>query len=109
MSEIIDNHHNVQQNVMEILIDRSQLRMLAEPTIFPTEGGYPASSWITRAKLHWGIRWWARSLSSPAVSSPQPTPRPAGTRSPGKTDAEHSVASFRYYLSASKVWSNQYL
>lgn len=52
MSEIIDNHHNVQQNVMGILIDRSQLRRLAEPTIFPTEGGYPASSWITRAKLH---------------------------------------------------------
>ena len=52
MSEIIDNHHNVQQNVMEILIDRSQLRRLAEPTSFPTEGGYPASSWITRAKLH---------------------------------------------------------
>jgi hypothetical protein len=52
MSEIIDNHHNVQQNVMETLIDRGQLRRLAEPTIFPTEGGYPASSWITRAKLH---------------------------------------------------------
>ena len=51
MSEILDNHHNVQQNVMEILIDRSQLRRLAGPTIFPTEGGYPASSWITRAKL----------------------------------------------------------
>jgi hypothetical protein len=40
------------RNVMETLIDRSQLRRLAEPTIFPTEGGYPASSWITRAKLH---------------------------------------------------------
>jgi hypothetical protein len=46
MSEIIDNCHNVQQNVMETLIDRGQLRRLAEPTILPTD------SWITRAKLH---------------------------------------------------------
>jgi hypothetical protein len=51
MSEIIDNYHNVQQDVMETLIDRGQLRKLAEPTILPTEGGYPASSWITRARL----------------------------------------------------------
>ena len=52
MPEIIDNHHNVQQNVMETLTDRGQLRRLAEPTIFPTEGGRPTFSWIARAKLH---------------------------------------------------------
>ena len=33
MSEIIDNYHNVQQDVMETFIDRGQLRKLAEPTI----------------------------------------------------------------------------
>ena len=46
MSEITDNYHNVQQNVMETLIDRGQLRRLAEPTIFSNR------YWITRAKLH---------------------------------------------------------
>ena len=33
MSEIIDNYHNAQQDVMETFIDRGQLRKLAEPTI----------------------------------------------------------------------------
>jgi len=33
MSEIIDNYHNVQQDVLETFIDRGQLRKLAEPTI----------------------------------------------------------------------------
>jgi hypothetical protein len=35
MSEIIDNYHNVQQDVLETFIDRGQLRKLAEPTILP--------------------------------------------------------------------------
>jgi DNA-binding transcriptional ArsR family regulator len=33
MSEIVDNYHNVQQDVLETFIDRGQLRKLAEPTI----------------------------------------------------------------------------
>ena len=33
MAEIVDNYHNVQQDVMETFIDRGQLRKLAEPTI----------------------------------------------------------------------------
>ena len=33
MSTILDNYHNVQQDVMETFIDRGQLRKLAEPTI----------------------------------------------------------------------------
>jgi hypothetical protein len=32
-SEIIDNYHNVQQDVVETFIDRGQLRQLAEPTV----------------------------------------------------------------------------
>jgi hypothetical protein len=35
MSEIIDNYHNVQQDVLETFIDRGQLRKLAEPTVLP--------------------------------------------------------------------------
>jgi hypothetical protein len=33
MSTIIDNYHNVQQDILETFVDRGQLRKLAEPTI----------------------------------------------------------------------------
>jgi hypothetical protein len=33
MSSVIDNYHNVQQDIMETFIDRGQLRKLAEPTV----------------------------------------------------------------------------
>ncbi len=33
MSGIIDNYHNVQQDILETFIDRGQLRKLAEPTV----------------------------------------------------------------------------
>jgi hypothetical protein len=36
MSEIIDNYHNVQQDILETFVDRGQLRKLAEPTVLPS-------------------------------------------------------------------------
>jgi hypothetical protein len=33
MSEIIDNYHNAQQDILETFVDRGQLRKLAEPTV----------------------------------------------------------------------------
>ena len=33
MSDIIDNYHNVQQDILETFVDRGQLRKLAEPTV----------------------------------------------------------------------------
>jgi hypothetical protein len=35
MSSVIDNYHNVQQDILETFIDRGQLRKLAQPTILP--------------------------------------------------------------------------
>jgi hypothetical protein len=35
MSGIIDNYHNVQQDILETFVDRGQLRKLAEPTVLP--------------------------------------------------------------------------
>ena len=35
MSAVIDNYHNVQQDILETFIDRGQLRRLAEPTVLP--------------------------------------------------------------------------
>lgn len=33
MSSVIDNYHNVQQDILETFLDRGQLRKLAEPTV----------------------------------------------------------------------------
>jgi hypothetical protein len=35
MSSVIDNYHNVQQDILETFVDRGQLRKLAQPTILP--------------------------------------------------------------------------
>jgi len=35
MSSIIDNYHDVQQDILETFLDRGQLRKLAEPTVLP--------------------------------------------------------------------------
>lgn len=35
VSAVIDNYHNVQQDILETFIDRGQLRQLAQPTILP--------------------------------------------------------------------------
>jgi DNA-binding transcriptional ArsR family regulator len=36
MSAVINNYHNIQQDILETFIDRGQLRKLAEPTVLPT-------------------------------------------------------------------------
>jgi hypothetical protein len=35
MSSVIDNYHNIQQDILETFVDRGQLRKLAEPTVLP--------------------------------------------------------------------------
>lgn len=35
LSAIVDNYHNVQQDILETFVDRGQLRKLAEPTVLP--------------------------------------------------------------------------
>src|ERR1700683_1655476 len=35
MSSVIDNYHNVQQDILETFVNRGQLRKLAEPTVLP--------------------------------------------------------------------------
>jgi DNA-binding transcriptional ArsR family regulator len=35
MSSVIDNYHNVQQDILETFIDRGQMRKLAQPTVLP--------------------------------------------------------------------------
>jgi hypothetical protein len=35
ISAVIDNYHNVQQDILETFVDRGQLRALAQPTVMP--------------------------------------------------------------------------
>src|SRR6516164_8507721 len=99
MSEIIDNYHNAQQDVMETFIDRGQLRKLAEPSILPSGRRIPGlkldhprqlavmHSLVRFANVAAGGRFTTADLYHPALDAL------------ARTEAEYSLASFRYDLS----------
>ena len=99
MSEIIDNYHNVQQDVLETFIDRGQLRQLAEPTILPSGRRIPGlkldhprqlavmHALVRFAHIAAGGRFTTADLQMPALDAL------------GVTESEYSLASFRYDLS----------
>jgi hypothetical protein len=99
MSEIIDNYHNVQQDVMETFIDRGQLRELAAPTVLPNGRRIPGlkldhprqlavmHSLVRFANVAAGGRFTTADLYTPALDAL------------GTTEAAYSLASFRYDLS----------
>jgi hypothetical protein len=99
MSAIIDNYHNVQQDVMETFIDRGQLRQLAEPTVLSNGRRIPGlkldhprqlavmHALVRFANIAAGGRFTTADLYGPALHAL------------GRTEAEYSLASFRYDLS----------
>jgi hypothetical protein len=99
MSAIIDNYHNVQQDVMETFIDRGQLRKLAEPTILSNGRRIPGlkldhsrqlavmHSLVRIANIAAGGRFTTADLYMPALDAL------------GVTASRYSLASFRYDLS----------
>jgi hypothetical protein len=99
MSAIIDNYHNVQQDVMETFIDRGQLRKLAEPTILSNGRRIPGlkldhprqlavmHSLVRFANVAAGGRFTTADLYLPALEAL------------GVTASRYSLASFRYDLS----------
>jgi len=99
MSAIIDNYHNVQQDVMETFIDRGQLRKLAEPTILSNGRRIPGlkldhprqlavmHSLVRFANIAAGGRFTTADLYMPALDAL------------GVTASRYSLASFRYDLS----------
>jgi hypothetical protein len=99
MSEIIDNYHNVQQDVLETFIDRGQLRKLAEPTILPNNKRVPGlkldhprqlavmHSLVRFANIAAGGTFATADLYEPALDAL------------GKTAEEYKLSSFRYDLS----------
>jgi len=99
MAEIIDNYHNVQQDILETFVDRGQLRKLAEPTILPSGKRIPGlkldhprqlavmHSLVRFANIAGGGRFTSADLYAPALDAL------------GLTERQYSLASFRYDLS----------
>jgi len=99
MAEIIDNYHNVQQDILETFVDRGQLRKLAEPTILPSGKRIPGlkldhprqlavmHSLVRFANVAAGGRFTSADLYAPALDAL------------GLTERQYSLASFRYDLS----------
>lgn len=99
MSEIIDNYHDVQQDVLETFIDRGQLRKLAEPTILPSGRRIPGlkldhprqlavmHSLVRFSNVAANGRFTTADLYQPALDAL------------GMTESQYSLASFRYDLS----------
>jgi hypothetical protein len=98
MSEIIDQYHNVQPDVLETFIDRGPLRKLAEPTI---PGGkripglqldHPRPLAVMHALVRFspmaaGGRFTTADLYAPALDAP------------GLSESHYTLASFRHDLS----------
>ena len=99
MTEIIDNYHNVQQDILETFVDRGQLRKLAEPTILPNGKRIPGlqldhprqlavmHALVRFANIAAGGRFTTADLHGPALDAL------------GLTASEYSLASLRYDLS----------
>ncbi len=99
MSEIIDNYHNVQQDVLETFVDRGQLLKLAEPTILSNGRRIPGlkldhprqlavmHALVRFANIAAGGKFTTADLYVPTLDAL------------GKTEAQYSLASFRYDLS----------
>jgi hypothetical protein len=99
MSEIIDNYHDVQQDVLETFIDRGQMRKLAEPTVLPGGKRIPGlkldhprqlavmHALVRFANVAGGGRFTTADLYHPALEAL------------GLTESQYSLASFRYDLS----------
>ena len=99
MSEIVDNYHDVQQDVLETFVDRGQLRKLAEPTVLPSGKRIPGlkldhprqlavmHSLVRFANVAAGGSFTTADLYAPALDAL------------GLADTQYSLASFRYDLS----------
>ena len=99
MSEIIDNYHNVQQDILETFIDRGQLRKLAEPTVLPSGKRIPGlkldhprqlavmHALVRFSNIAAGGRFTTADLYAPTLDTL------------GLTASQYSLASFRYDLS----------
>src|SRR6266705_2181802 len=99
MSEIIDNYHNVQQDILKTFIDRGQLRRLAEPTILPGGRRIPGLKLDhprQLAVMHSLVRFSNIAAGSTFTTSEVYAP---ALDALGSNASRYSLSSFRYDLS----------
>src|SRR5207244_2244441 len=98
MSAIIDNYHNVQQDILETFIDRGQLRKLAEPTILPGGMRIPGLKLDhprQLAVMHALVRFANVTVGGNFTTADLYTPTLDAL---GLTESQYSLASLRYDL-----------
>jgi hypothetical protein len=98
MAEIIDNYHNVQQDILETFVDRGQLRKLAAPTVLPSGKRIPGlkldhprqlavmHALVRFANIAAGGNFTTADLYAPTLDAL------------GLTESQYSLASLRYDL-----------
>ena len=99
MSAIIDNYHNVQQDILETFIDRGQLRKPAEPTILPGGRRIPGLKLDhprQLAVMHSLVRFSHIAACGKFTTADLYGP---ALEALGLTESKYSLASFRYDLS----------
>jgi hypothetical protein len=98
MSEIIDNYHNAQQDILETFVDRGQLRKLAQPTVIHGKRipGLKLDHPRQLAVMHALVRFanMASGCGFRSVDVYLPTLEALGT-----DPSRYTLASFRYDLS----------
>lgn len=99
MSDIIDNYHDAQQDILETFVDRGQLRKLAEPTTLPNGKRIPGlkldhprqlavmHALVRFANIAAGSTFRAVDVYTPALEAL------------GVKPSQYPLASFRYDLS----------
>ncbi len=99
MSEIIDNYHNAQQDILETFVDRGQLRKLAEPTILANGKRIPGLKLDhprQLAVMHALVRFANLAAADGFRSSDI---HPAALKALGAKPSQYTLSSFRYDLS----------
>ena len=98
MSGIIDNYHNVQQDVLETFVDRGQLRKLAEPTILPNGKRIPGLKLDhprQLAVMHALVRFANIAAGGSVTTADLYAPT---LEALGLTESQYSLAALRYDL-----------
>ena len=103
LSSVIDNYHNVQQDILETFVDRGQLRKLAEPTVLPSGKRVPGLKLDhprQLALMHALVRF-AHIATASTFTTQQIYPY--ALEALGTSADQYSLASLRYDLSKLRV------
>jgi hypothetical protein len=99
ISAVIDNYHNVQQDILETFVDRGQLRKLAQPTVMPNgkripglKLDHPRQLALMHALVRFSHIAAQRTFTTPEIYGDTLTALDASPK-------QYSLASLRYDLS----------